>query len=60
MYRVFNMGHRLEFYVDPLIANLIIEISERFDIEAKIIGRVEQYKGKKLSIVTQGHTLIYD
>lgn len=60
MYRVFNMGHRLEFYVDPLIANLIIEISERFDIEAKIIGRVEQYKGKKLSILTQGHTLIYD
>lgn len=60
MYRVFNMGHRLEFYVDPLIANLIIEISERFDIEAKIIGRVEQNKGKKLSIVTQGHTLIYD
>lgn len=60
MYRVFNMGHRLEYYVDPSIADLIIEISEHFDIKAKIIGRVEKHKGKKLSIATQGHTLIYD
>ena len=50
MYQVFNMGHRMELYVDPNIAEKIIEISKSFEIEAKVIGRVEAYKTRKLSI----------
>jgi phosphoribosylformylglycinamidine cyclo-ligase len=41
MYKVFNMGHRMELYVPEDIAQEIIEISESFQVEAKIIGRVE-------------------
>jgi len=41
MYQVFNMGHRMEIYVDEAIAADIIEISRSFNVEAKIIGRVE-------------------
>ena len=48
MYKVFNMGHRMELYVSKEIAKDIISISESFNVEAKIIGRVENYKGKKL------------
>jgi phosphoribosylformylglycinamidine cyclo-ligase len=43
MYKVFNMGHRLEFYVPQARAQEIIIISESFGIAAKIIGRVEQF-----------------
>ena len=42
MYKVFNMGHRLELYVSPLVADDIINISKKFDLDAKIIGRVEE------------------
>lgn len=49
MYRVFNMGHRMELYVDPQAASEIIAISESFGVEAKIIGRVEK-GSKKLTI----------
>ena len=41
MYKVFNMGHRMEFYVPEEIAAGIMEISESYGIEARIIGRVE-------------------
>lgn len=41
MYKVFNMGHRMEFYVPAEIASDIISISESFGIEARILGRVE-------------------
>lgn len=44
MYKVFNMGHRMELYVAPDIAEEIIEISKSFNIDAKIIGRVEEMK----------------
>lgn len=50
MYQVFNMGHRFEFYVPLNTAHKIIQIAERFNIEAKIIGRCEAFKGKKLTI----------
>ena len=50
MYQVFNMGHRMELYVNPNIAEKIIEISKSFEIEAKVIGRVEACKTRKLSI----------
>lgn len=41
MYKVFNMGHRMELYVDGNIAEGIIEISRSFNVDARIIGRVE-------------------
>ena len=41
MYKVFNMGHRMEFYVPQEIAEDIIAISEKYGIDAKVIGRVE-------------------
>ncbi len=50
MYKVFNMGHRMEIYVAPEIAEKLIEISKSFNIEAKVIGRVESSDTKKLSI----------
>ena len=50
MYSVFNMGHRMELYTDPSTANKIISISEQFNIEARIIGRVESSPTKKLTI----------
>lgn len=42
MYKVFNMGHRMELYVSPEIAQEIISISKSFNIDAQIVGRVEQ------------------
>ena len=50
MYKVFNMGHRMEVYVSPEIADSIIEISKSFNIDAQIVGRVEANDGKKLTI----------
>jgi phosphoribosylformylglycinamidine cyclo-ligase len=53
MYQVFNMGHRMEIYVDEEYSSNIIEISKSFNIDAKIIGRVESSKKKKLTIVSK-------
>jgi len=50
MYQVFNMGHRMELYVDESIAAEIIAISKSFNVDAKIIGRVEASEAKKLTI----------
>ena len=50
MYQVFNMGHRLEIYTDKLSAQKIIDISASFNLDAKIIGRVEDSISNKLSI----------
>jgi phosphoribosylformylglycinamidine cyclo-ligase len=51
MYKVFNMGHRLEIYVDEEEkANEIVEISKSFDVDAKIIGRVEEAQQKEVEI----------
>jgi len=52
MYKVFNMGHRMEIYVDESIAEEIIAISNSFNIDAKIIGRVEDSSAKKLTIIS--------
>src|SRR5690606_9706699 len=48
MYKVFNMGHRMELYVPAEVAQNIIEIAATFNVEAKIVGRVEEHVGKKL------------
>jgi phosphoribosylformylglycinamidine cyclo-ligase len=50
MYKVFNMGHRMEIYVSPKLADKIIAISKSFNVDAKIVGRVEKHNGKKLTI----------
>jgi phosphoribosylformylglycinamidine cyclo-ligase len=53
MYQVFNCGHRMELYVNPEIANEIIEISNSFNVEAQIIGYVESAETKKLTIKSE-------
>ncbi len=52
MYQVFNMGHRIEFYVPPSQADEIISISNSFNVDAKIVGRVEASSVKKLNLKT--------
>jgi phosphoribosylformylglycinamidine cyclo-ligase len=53
MYKVFNMGHRLEVYLSPEYAQEIIKISESFGISAQIVGRVEASDIKKLTISSE-------
>ena len=59
MYKVFNMGHRFEFYTDPDAANGIIAIANSFNIDAQIIGHVESYIGKKVTIHSEFGTFEY-
>ena len=59
MYQVFNMGHRMEIYTDRSTADKIISISNGFNIEAKIVGRVEESKNKKLTITSTYGTFEY-
>lgn len=59
MYQVFNMGHRMEIYLPSKIANDIIEISKSFNIDAKIVGKVESHEGKKLTIDSEFGTFEY-
>ncbi len=53
MYKVFNMGHRMEIYVSPESAQEIINISQSFNIDAQIVGRVEPSTEKKLTIKSE-------
>ncbi|HKI87506.1 MAG TPA: AIR synthase related protein [Draconibacterium sp.] len=59
MYKVFNMGHRFEIYTTQNVANEIISISKSFNIDAQIIGIVESYSGKKLTINSEKGTFFY-
>lgn len=59
MYKVFNMGHRMEIYVAPEFAQEIIEISESYGIEARIIGRVEDAAENRLTISSEFGTFEY-
>ena len=59
MYKVFNMGHRMELYIPREIAADIIDMSNEFGIEAQIIGRVEKSDSKKLSIISEFGTFQY-
>lgn len=59
MYQVFNCGHRMEFYVQPEVANEIIEISKSFGVDAQIVGRVEANETKKLTIQSKYGTFEY-
>lgn len=53
MYKVFNCGHRMELYVDPDFADEIINISNSFNIDAKIIGKVVNSDEKKLTVKSE-------
>ncbi|MBE0661210.1 MAG: phosphoribosylformylglycinamidine cyclo-ligase [Bacteroidales bacterium] len=59
MYQVFNMGHRMEIYVSPAIADDLVAISENFGVEARIIGRCEAAESKKLTIRSLAGTFVY-
>ncbi len=59
MYKVFNMGHRFEIYTDAITALEIIMISQKFNIEAKIIGHCEKFEGKKLTIKSELGEFVY-
>lgn len=59
MYQVFNMGHRMELYVPSTIAQDIIAISQKFNVDAKVIGRVEKSNEKKLTISSEFGEFIY-
>ncbi|MCD6113539.1 MAG: phosphoribosylformylglycinamidine cyclo-ligase [Bacteroidales bacterium] len=53
MYKIFNMGHRMELYVPEKIADDIINISKSFNVDAKIIGHCEKAETKKLTIKSE-------
>ena len=59
MYQVFNCGHRMELYVAPEIAENLIAISKSYQVDAKIIGRVEESASKKLTIKSEYGTFEY-
>ena len=59
MYKVFNMGHRMEIYLKPEHAARVIEISESFGIEARVIGRVEAADANRLTIISDKGTFEY-
>ena len=59
MYKVFNMGHRMEIYTNQESAQKIIAISKSYNVDAKIIGRVEEAESKKLTITSQFGTFVY-
>ena len=59
MYKVFNMGHRMEIYLAPEHAARVIEISESFGIEARIVGRVEEAETNRLTIKSEFGTFEY-
>ena len=60
MYKVFNMGHRMEVYTDEETAKEVISLSKNFNVDAQIIGRVEAYEGKKVTIRSEFGEFIYE
>jgi phosphoribosylformylglycinamidine cyclo-ligase len=59
MYKVFNMGHRMEIYLPEKHAHHVISTSESHGVEAKIIGRVEPFSGKKVSVRIDNEVISY-
>ncbi len=59
MYKVFNMGHRMEIYVPADVAQDLISISKKYGIDAQVVGRVEAHEGKKLTIQSSEGEFIY-
>ena len=59
MYQVFNMGHRMEIYVNPADAPAVIDIARSFGIEAQVIGHVEDAASNRLTIISEHGTFEY-
>ena len=59
MYKVFNMGHRMEIYLEEAYAGEIIAISEAYGVEARVIGRVETSERKQLTIKSEFGDFFY-
>jgi phosphoribosylformylglycinamidine cyclo-ligase len=59
MYQVFNMGHRLEIFTDAITAAALIDEAKQFNIEAKVVGRVESSDKKELELHVNGNTITY-
>jgi phosphoribosylformylglycinamidine cyclo-ligase len=59
MYQVFNMGHRLELFTDEKTAVKMIDVAKTFDIEAQIVGRVEEAGKKELVLKVKGGEIVY-
>ncbi len=59
MYKVFNMGHRMEIYLDEKHAQQVIDISKSFDVEAKIIGRVDSSDKKQVTVKSEWGEFVY-
>jgi phosphoribosylformylglycinamidine cyclo-ligase len=60
MYKVFNMGHRMELYVPEAIASELISISKSFGVDAQIIGRVEKADTKKVTVTSEFGVFEYE
>jgi phosphoribosylformylglycinamidine cyclo-ligase len=59
MYKVFNMGHRMEIYLSEQHAEEVIAISKSFGVEAQVIGRVEAHQGKQVTLNTTAGDFVY-
>lgn len=59
MYKVFNMGHRMEIYIAPEYAEQVMAISKSFGIDARIVGHVEEAETNRLTIKSENGTFIY-
>jgi phosphoribosylformylglycinamidine cyclo-ligase len=59
MYRVFNMGHRMEVYLSENHAKAVIDAAAGHGVEAKVIGRVEPFKGKRVTVQHGGQTCVF-
>ena len=59
MYKVFNMGNRMEVYCEPARAQELIQIAAKFNLDARVIGRVEAATERKLTIESEFGTYIY-
>jgi len=60
MYKVFNMGHRMELYVPAEIAEDLITISKSFNVDAQIIGRVEAADKKQVTVRSEFGEFVYN
>ena len=59
MYKVFNMGHRMEIYIDEKFATRVIDTAARFKIEARVIGRVSNARQKQVTIKSEYGEFVY-
>lgn len=60
MYKVFNMGHRMEIYVEEKYAQRLIDISNHFNVQAQVIGYVEPHNSKKVTIRSEFGEFTYE